>query len=626
MALGGADNLARSPELRTKLLWTLGLLCAYRIGVHIPVPGVDGGALAHFFESVAGTLFGLFDMFSGGGLRNVSVFALGIMPYISASIILQLLQVVSPELKRMAKEEGAAGRRKITQYTRYSTVLITIIQGFGIAVGLETMYSPGGVPVVLEPGWTFRIMTMLTLTAGTVLIMWLGEQITEKGIGNGISLIIFSGIVVGIPGALVKSFQLIKLGDMSLFIALALVILMVAVLIGVVFMERAQRRIPIQYAKRQVGRKMYGGQSTHLPLRVNTAGVIPPIFASSLLLFPATMANFDIADWLKTAASWFTPSSILYNVIFIALIFFFCFFYTAIIFDPKDVAENLKKAGGFIPGIRPGEKTQEYLDAVLSRLTLWGGVYISVISVLPMLLIAEFNVPFYFGGTSILILVGVAMDFMSQIESHLISRQYMERAQRRIPIQYAKRQVGRKMYGGQSTHLPLRVNTAGVIPPIFASSLLLFPATMANFDIADWLKTAASWFTPSSILYNVIFIALIFFFCFFYTAIIFDPKDVAENLKKAGGFIPGIRPGEKTQEYLDAVLSRLTLWGGVYISVISVLPMLLIAEFNVPFYFGGTSILILVGVAMDFMSQIESHLISRQYEGLMGKTRIKGRS
>ena len=277
---------------------------------------------------------------------------------------------------------------------------------------------------------TFRLAVLnlpvfqLVMYTAVVLIMWLGEQITEKGIGNGISLIIFSGIVVGIPGALVKSFQLIKLGDMSLFIALALVILMVAVLVGVVFMERAQRRIPIQYAKRQVGRKMYGGQSTHLPLRVNTAGVIPPIFASSLLLFPATMANFDIADWLKTAASWFTPSSILYNVIFIALIFFFCFFYTAIIFDPKDVAENLKKAGGFIPGIRPGEKTQEYLDAVLSRLTLWGGVYISVISVLPMLLIAEFNVPFYFGGTSILILVGVAMDFMSQIESHLISRQY----------------------------------------------------------------------------------------------------------------------------------------------------------------------------------------------------------
>ena len=424
MAFGGAQNLARSPELLPKLLWTLGLLCAYRIGVHIPVPGVDGAALNSFFESVAGTLFGLFDMFSGGALSNVSVFALGIMPYISSSIIIQLLQVVSPELKRMAKEEGAAGRRKITQYTRYGTVLITIIQGFGIAVGLETMYSNSGAAVVPVPGWTFRIMTILTLTAGTVLIMWLGEQITEKGIGNGISLIIFSGIVVGIPGAAVKSYQLISMGEISIFIAIALLVFMLAVLAGVVFMERAQRRIPIQYAKRQGGRKMYGGQSTHLPLRVNTAGVIPPIFASSLLLFPATMANFDIADWLKNAASWFSPSSVLYNVVFVALIFFFCFFYTAIIFDPKDVAENLKKSGGFIPGIRPGEKTQEYLDGVLSRLTLWGGVYISIISVLPMLLIGKFNVPFYFGGTSILILVGVAMDFMSQLESHRISRQY----------------------------------------------------------------------------------------------------------------------------------------------------------------------------------------------------------
>lgn len=424
MAFGGAQNLARSPELLPKLLWTLGLLCAYRIGVHIPVPGVDGAALNSFFESVAGTLFGLFDMFSGGALSNVSVFALGIMPYISSSIIIQLLQVVSPELKRMAKEEGAAGRRKITQYTRYGTVLITIIQGFGIAVGLETMYSNSGAAVVPVPGWTFRIMTILTLTAGTVLIMWLGEQIMEKGIGNGISLIIFSGIVVGIPGAAVKSYQLISMGEISIFIAIALLVFMLAVLAGVVFMERAQRRIPIQYAKRQVGRKMYGGQSTHLPLRVNTAGVIPPIFASSLLLFPATMANFDIADWLKNAASWFSPSSVLYNVVFVALIFFFCFFYTAIIFDPKDVAENLKKSGGFIPGIRPGEKTQEYLDGVLSRLTLWGGVYISIISVLPMLLIGKFNVPFYFGGTSILILVGVAMDFMSQLESHRISRQY----------------------------------------------------------------------------------------------------------------------------------------------------------------------------------------------------------
>lgn len=417
-------TLNAAPELKIKLLWTVGLLCAYRIGVHIPVPGVDGVALTHFFESVAGTLFGLFDMFSGGGLRNVSVFALGIMPYISASIIMQLLQVIIPDFKRMAKDEGAAGRYKITQYTRYGTVIITLIQGIGIAIGLESMYSPTNIPIVLEPGWIFRVVTVLTLTAGTVLIMWLGEQISEKGIGNGISLIIFSGIVVGIPGAIVKTYQLIKLGDMNILIALILMLFMFAVLAGVVFMERAQRRIPIQYAKRQLGRKVYGGQSTHLPLRVNTAGVIPPIFASSLLLFPATMASFDISDWLKDIAVWFSPSTILYNCIFLVLIFFFCYFYTAIIFDSKDISENLKKAGGFIPGIRPGEKTCEYLDGVLSRLTLWGGVYISIISILPMMLISQFNVPFYFGGTSILILVGVAMDFMSQIESHFISRQY----------------------------------------------------------------------------------------------------------------------------------------------------------------------------------------------------------
>lgn len=424
MALGGADKVARSPELRSKLLWTLGLLCCYRLGVHIPVPGVDAGALAHFFESAAGTLFGLFDMFSGGGLRNVSVFALGIMPYISSSIIMQLLQVVSPELKRMAKEEGQAGRRKITQYTRYGTVLITLLQGLGIAIGLEGMTSPLGTPVVIDGGWTFRLVTMLTLTAGTICIMWLGEQITERGIGNGISLIIFSGIIVGIPRAFMHSVQLIQAGDMNVFIAGLLLIFMLAVTVGVVFVERAQRRIPIQYAKRQIGRKVYGGQSTHLPLRVNTAGVIPPIFASSLLLFPATIANFATADWLKQVSAWFSPSTVLYNIIFVALIFFFCYFYTAIIFDTKDVSENLKKGGGFIPGIRPGEKTAEYLDGVLSRLTLWGGVYISVISVLPMFLISQFNVPFYFGGTSILIMVGVAMDFMSQLESHLISRQY----------------------------------------------------------------------------------------------------------------------------------------------------------------------------------------------------------
>lgn len=420
----GADKMAQMPELRKKLAWTILILCMYRVGVHVPVPGIDAGALSHFFASMQGSVFALLDMFSGGGLSNVSVFALGIMPYISASIILQLMQVVSPEIKRMAKEEGQAGRRKITQYTRYLTVAITLIQGLGIATMLEGMTSPEGAPVVMNPGWEFRLVTIATLTAGTILIMWLGEQITAKGIGNGISLIIFSGIVVGIPSALLRSYQLIKAGDMNVLFAIFILIMMLAVLVGIVFVERAQRRIPIQYAKRQIGRKMYGGQTTHLPLRINTAGVIPPIFAQSLLLFPATVAGFSTIDWLQQVVAWFQPTSIVYNVVFVALIFFFCFFYTAIIFEPKDIAENLKKAGGFVPGIRPGEKTREYIDHVLTRLTLWGGIYISVISVLPMLLIAQFNVPFYFGGTSLLILVGVAIDFMGQVESHLISQQY----------------------------------------------------------------------------------------------------------------------------------------------------------------------------------------------------------
>ena len=420
----GADKMAQMPELRKKLAWTVLILCMYRVGVHVPVPGIDAGALSHFFASMQGSVFALLDMFSGGGLSNVSVFALGIMPYISASIILQLLQVVSPEIKRMAKEEGQAGRRKITQYTRYLTVAITLIQGLGIATMLEGMTSPEGAPVVMNPGWEFRLVTIATLTAGTILIMWLGEQITAKGIGNGISLIIFSGIVVGIPSALLRSYQLIKAGDMNVLFAIFILIMMLAVTVGIVFVERAQRRIPIQYAKRQIGRKMYGGQTTHLPLRINTAGVIPPIFAQSLLLFPATVAGFSTIDWLQQVVAWFQPTSIVYNVVFVALIFFFCFFYTAIIFEPKDIAENLKKAGGFVPGIRPGEKTREYIDHVLTRLTLWGGIYISIISVLPMLLIAQFNVPFYFGGTSLLILVGVAIDFMGQVESHMISQQY----------------------------------------------------------------------------------------------------------------------------------------------------------------------------------------------------------
>lgn len=424
MAAGNVNTMAGQPALAKRLGWTFLILCCYRIGVHVPIPGVDAAALASFFESMQGTLFSLFDMFSGGGLSNVSVFALGVMPYISASIIMQLLQVVSPDIKRMAREEGQAGRRKITQYTRYMTVAITLVQGLGIAVGLENMTSPTGTPVVLHPGWDFRLVTMITFTAGSILVMWLGEQISERGIGNGISLIIFCGIVVGIPRGIIQSYALIEAGDISIFMAIVLLAFMAAVTVFIVFVERAQRRIPISYAKRQVGRKMYGGQNSHLPLRLNTAGVIPPIFASSLLLFPATIGQFSGNEYVRQVAEFFSPNGLMYNVLYVALMFFFCYFYTAIIFDPKDMAENLKKAGGFIPGIRPGEKTAEYIDTVLSRLTFSGAIYISLVCLMPMLLIRNFNVPFYFGGTSLLILVGVAMDFMNQVESHMISSQY----------------------------------------------------------------------------------------------------------------------------------------------------------------------------------------------------------
>ena len=423
MASASVNPLGQS-TLAKRLGWTFLLLCCYRIVVHVPIPGVDAAALAAYFKSLSGTLFDMFDMFSGGGLSNVSVFALGVMPYISASIIMQLLQVVSPDIKRMAKEEGQAGRRKITQYTRYLTVLITLVQGLFISIGLESMTSPDGTPIVLNAGWHFRMVTMATFTAGSMLVMWLGEQITERGIGNGISLIIFCGIVVGIPRGIMQSMDLIKSGSMIIFLAVIIVLLMAAVLTAIVFVERAQRRIPISYAKRQIGRKMFGGQNTHLPLRVNTAGVIPPIFASSLLLFPATVGQFSTNEYVRMVTDFFAPHGVLYNVLYVVLIFFFCYFYTAIIIDPKDMAENLKKNGGFVPGIRPGERTQEYIDTVLSRLTLSGAVYISAISLLPMLMIAKFNVPFYFGGTSLLILVGVAMDFMNQVESHMISTQY----------------------------------------------------------------------------------------------------------------------------------------------------------------------------------------------------------
>lgn len=411
-------------ELKRRVLFTFVFLAIYRMGIHLPIPGVDGNALADFFANAQNTLFGLFDMFSGGGLRNLSVFALGIMPYISASIIIQLLTVVSPELKRLSKEEGEAGRKKITQYTRYGTVLITLVQGLGIAIGLESMASPTGAPVVLIAGWSFRLITILTLTAGTVLIMWLGEQITESGLGNGISLIIFAGIVCRFPAGLFNSVRLMGTGEISVFVGLFVLIIMGAVLIGIIFVERGQRRIPIQYAKRMMGRRLYGGQSSHLPLRVNTAGVIPPIFASSILMFPATIANFSNVAWIKQLSSFFNPGSLVYNLVYIAMIVFFCFFYTAIIFDPKDIAENLKKQGAFVPGIRPGLKTKEYIDKVLGRLTFWGAIYISVVCIFPMMMIRQFNVPFYYGGTALLIVVGVAMDTMSQVQSYLITGQY----------------------------------------------------------------------------------------------------------------------------------------------------------------------------------------------------------
>ncbi len=421
--LKGVQNIGNIPELQKRLGWTFFLLFVYRIGIHVPTPGIDGIALASFFAQAKGTLLGMFDMFSGGGLSRLSVFSLGIMPYISSSIIIELLAMVVPTLERL-KKEGEAGRRKISRYTRYGTILLSVIQSFGIAVGLESMQGPAGEMIVMFPGWGFRILTIITLTTGTAFIMWIGEQITERGIGNGISLIIFAGIVAGAPGAIINSIRLIKTGEMSLFIAMFILVLMVATIGIIVFIEMAQRRIPIQYAKRVQGRRMVGGQSTHLPLKINTAGVIPPIFASSIIMFPATIANFIDLPIMKKFSAIFVPSSILYNIVYVILIFIFCYFYTAVTFKPDDVADNLKKFGGYVPGIRPGKKTAEYLDKILTRLTFWGAVYVSVVCVLPMLLIGKFNVPFFFGGTALLIVVGVGIDTIQQIQSHLMSRNY----------------------------------------------------------------------------------------------------------------------------------------------------------------------------------------------------------
>lgn len=421
--MSGLQSAANIPELRKRIIFTLLMLAVYRMGVQIPTPGINGEALASFFAQNASTLFGMFNMFSGGALENFSIFALGIMPYISASIIIQLLTVVIPQLETL-KKEGEAGRRKITQYTRYGTVALSVIQGTFIAVGLEGMTGPGGEAIVLHPGIQFKLMTMLTLTSGTAFIMWLGEQMTERGIGNGISLIIFAGIVARGPAAIANSVQLVKAGEIAIFFIPFLLIFMFAVIATIVFFETSQRRIPIQYAKRVVGRKVYGGQSSHLPLKINVSGVIPPIFASSIMMFPATIGSFIQIDWVQQVSAALSPGTVWYYMIYVVMIVFFCFFYTAVQFKPDDVAENLKKNGGFIPGIRPGKRTAEFIDKVLTRITVVGAIYLSVVCVLPTILISQFNIPFYFGGTALLIVVGVGIDTISQIESHLVMRNY----------------------------------------------------------------------------------------------------------------------------------------------------------------------------------------------------------
>jgi len=424
--IGGFQNISKIPELKKRIFFALCMLAVYRLGCHIPTPGVDGTALSAFFASKKGTLFGLVDMFSGGALSRMSVMALGIMPYISASIILELLSVVVPYLEKL-KKEGEQGRKKIVQYTRYGTVILSAIQGFGIAIGLERMTGIGGAMIVPSGGWGFRLLAVLTLTAGTAFLMWLGEQITERGIGNGISLIIFAGIVARFFPGVFETIELIRIDQISVFLMLIIVVLMIAVVGFIVFVERGQRRIPVQYAKRIVGRRMYGGQSTHLPLKINTSGVIPPIFASSIIMFPTTIASFmDISNmpWLQYIVDSLNRGGITYNLIYVVFIVFFCFFYTAVHFNPVDVADNMKKYGGFIPGIRPGKNTAEYIDRVLTRITFSGAIYVSAVCVLPQILSYKLNVPFYFGGTSLLIVVGVAMDTASQIESHMLTRHY----------------------------------------------------------------------------------------------------------------------------------------------------------------------------------------------------------
>ena len=409
-------------ELKGRLLFVLGALIVYRLGAHIPVPGIDAAVLAKMFDQQSGGILGMLNMFSGGALSRFTVFALGIMPYISASIIMQLMTVVSPQMEAL-KKEGEAGRRKITQYTRYGTVVLATFQALGIAIALEG--QPG---LVLDPGLAFRVITMITLVTGTMFLMWLGEQITERGIGNGISIIIFSGIVAGLPHAIGGTLELTRTGAFSIPLVLFLFAAAILVTAFVVFVERGQRKITVNYAKRQVGRKVFGGQTSHLPLKLNMAGVIPPIFASSIILFPATLAGWfgssDGMGWLKDIGSTLSPGQPIYVGLYALAIVFFCFFYTALVFNPKETADNLKKSGAFVPGIRPGEQTARYIDRIMGRLTLVGAAYITAVCLLPEFLIVKFNVPFYFGGTSLLIIVVVTMDFMAQVQAYLMSHQY----------------------------------------------------------------------------------------------------------------------------------------------------------------------------------------------------------
>ncbi|OGT84382.1 MAG: preprotein translocase subunit SecY [Gammaproteobacteria bacterium RIFCSPLOWO2_02_FULL_61_13] len=423
---GGLGGLAQLKELRARVFFLLAALVVYRISTHVPVPGINPIALAELFRQQQGTILDLFNMFSGGALERLSVCALGIMPYISASIIMQLMTFVEPKLKQLRKE-GESGRRKITQYTRYGTVFLASFQALGVAIALEGQ-NAGNLPVVMDPGIGFRIAAVTTLVTGTMFLMWLGEQITERGIGNGISMLIFAGIVAGLPSAIGGTLELSRTGEMHLLTVVALFVLAIGVTAVVIFVERGQRRITVNYAKRQVGRKMYGGQSSHLPLKLNMSGVIPPIFASSIILFPATLGGWfgqsEGMSWLKDLSATLSPGQPLYVLMYAAGIVFFCFFYTAIVFDPRDTAENLKKSGALVPGMRPGEQTAQYLDGVLTRLTMAGAIYISLVCLLPEFLILKFNVPFYFGGTSLLIIVVVVMDFMAQVQAHLMSHQY----------------------------------------------------------------------------------------------------------------------------------------------------------------------------------------------------------